>query len=619
VFRPTGRQIPLFGAGAGLPPSVQDRLEGSWASWFRQEILPELLTKEADFAGLYSDKGRPNWSVARLLGLCFLQHLENLSDQEALDALSFDLRWQHALDLPPSEAYLSRRSLVEFRRRLVKMDPSGELLRAVFDHITALGLRQLKLSTVRQRLDSTLITSNIQSRGRLSLARETLRVFLRSLDESQLSGIPAQIRTWYSQDDDGWEQPTDGTEATARLHEIGSWIHQLLGQFAQADEVRTSEPYHLLERLLSEHASSFGVELAASSASKRSEDDDDPPAARSSAGASNSPRSRKKKRKHRKKRRKTKKGGAARFWSPHDPDASCGHKGLGYHVHVTETCGNDQTELLTDYDVVTAAVPDIGQAKPVLQRLRERGIAPDELFADGGYPTPSDLVSVRAEGTELQAPVHRGKLDPNTFSRTDFTFDDEGQVVACPAGHAPTHHAPRNSSDSSSGRRSPHAFFDADTCRTCPHLQSCPVRTPNNARSKSYRLELSAQLIARDARWTEQRSDEWRTRYRIRSGVEATMSELKRAHGLGRLRVRRASRVRLQVAFKATACNLKRWFRAGRRPAGSGPTGPLLPRSRGLLSRLCARFREIGHLGATALGRLGSHAPALLAPALQRG
>ena len=44
------------------------------------------------------------------------------------------------------------------------------------------------------------------------------------------------------------------------------------------------------------------------------------------------------------------------------------------------------------------------------------------------------------------------------------------------------------------------------------------------------------------------------------------MSELKRAHGLGRLRVRRKNRVRLQVAFKATACNIKRWAAASTRP-----------------------------------------------------
>ena len=70
------------------------------------------------------------------------------------------------------------------------------------------------------------------------------------------------------------------------------------------------------------------------------------------------------------------------------------------------------------------------------------------------------------------------------------------------------------------------------------------------------------ELIARDARWTEQTTEAWRSRYQIRSGVEATISELKRGHGLGRLRVRGLARVRIQIGLKTTACNIKRWLRA---------------------------------------------------------
>ena len=59
-----------------------------------------------------------------------------------------------------------------------------------------------------------------------------------------------------------------------------------------------------------------------------------------------------------------------------------------------------------------------------------------------------------------------------------------------------------------------------------------------------------------------QQTTEWKDRYRIRSGIEATNSELKRAHGIGRLKVRRLPRVCLAVALKVTACNIKRWARA---------------------------------------------------------
>jgi hypothetical protein len=69
-------------------------------------------------------------------------------------------------------------------------------------------------------------------------------------------------------------------------------------------------------------------------------------------------------------------------------------------------------------------------------------------------------------------------------------------------------------------------------------------------------------LIARDQAHGRQQTEQWRTDYCIRSGIEATNSELKRAHGLGKLRVRRMPRVLLAVSCKLTACNIKRWLRA---------------------------------------------------------
>ena len=47
-------------------------------------------------------------------------------------------------------------------------------------------------------------------------------------------------------------------------------------------------------------------------------------------------------------------------------------------------------------------------------------------------------------------------------------------------------------------------------------------------------------------------------RYGLRAGIEGTNSEMKRRHGLGRLRVRGGERVRLAVYLKALACNVKR-------------------------------------------------------------
>ena len=59
-----------------------------------------------------------------------------------------------------------------------------------------------------------------------------------------------------------------------------------------------------------------------------------------------------------------------------------------------------------------------------------------------------------------------------------------------------------------------------------------------------------------------QQTAEWKQQYSIRSGIEATISELKRRHGMGKLRVRRAVKVSFAVACKVIACNIKRWAKA---------------------------------------------------------
>jgi hypothetical protein len=82
-----------------------------------------------------------------------------------------------------------------------------------------------------------------------------------------------------------------------------------------------------------------------------------------------------------------------------------------------------------------------------------------------------------------------------------------------------------------------------------------------------FRLEITPELRLRDQMYSNQQTTEWKDRYKIRSGIEATMSELKRTHGIEKLRVRRAAKVCLAVACKLIACNIKRWAKAH---AGSG-------------------------------------------------
>ena len=90
----------------------------------------------------------------------------------------------------------------------------------------------------------------------------------------------------------------------------------------------------------------------------------------------------------------------------------------------------------------------------------------------------------------------------------------------------------------------------------CPLRSRCPVKL--DRRAGAYVLKADLVKVNIERRRRAEATEEWRKRYDIRAGIEGTNSELKRAHGLGRLRVRGGRRVRLAVYLKALACNFKR-------------------------------------------------------------
>ena len=135
--------------------------------------------------------------------------------------------------------------------------------------------------------------------------------------------------------------------------------------------------------------------------------------------------------------------------------------------------------------------------------------------------------------------------------------------------HSPIDH--RILSGNNSARRSLHAIFDGRLCRACAMLDRCPVRAPNHRNKGCQARDAVGDFRRRllpaspaDQMHSLQQTTEWKNRYKIRAGIEATNSESKRSHGIGRLRVRRWTKVCSAAACKLTACNIKRWARAYR-------------------------------------------------------
>lgn len=573
-------------------------MEEGWPALFASKVLPQLLSVEDSFADLYDPEvGRPNWGVARMLGVLVLQELHGLHDQAAVDALSYDVRWHRALDIGMEGAYLSRRSLVAFRSKLVQTDPRAERMRKVFETLLASSLSDLGIVVRSVRLDSTHTCSNIMTRGRLDLFMSALGGSVRVVKRvapAMYARVPADIVEACVAHHDGSFGGVSVNEARNRLPKVALWMVQVRDLFAAAPELTATEEFQLLARVISEHirvGSSGGVvcvgeeggsgdgssgagtppepapegppsvpEGPASSASPPSEPTHEAAQAgaalreeRDANAAAESPAD-----------AVTAAAlpvvevvkpafPAATLQSVHDPDAGYGKKGVGYQLQIAETCDHDGVRLIVDYDVHSASVSDHGQAELSADRLERRNLKPERVYADTGYVSGPSLAAFRDRGIELHGPVNTATLSPDMVTRTSWRRDPEtGLLAACPEGHPVTRHAERTVE----GQRKPHAFVDGEKCRSCPIASRCQARPSKGMRE--YAIEDTVAMQLRDERYALQRTEEWRESYSIRSGVESTMSELKRKHGLRRLRVRRIPRVRIAVATKIIACNVKR-------------------------------------------------------------
>ena len=250
--------------------------------------------------------------------------------------------------------------------------------------------------------------------------------------------------------------------------------------------------------------------------------------------------------------------------SPHDPDVTySGHKGKGYGEGVRGAGGGD----LPRGERHPAHHPrggdplewsDTDVSVPVVDGLAERKVRPDELFADTAYGSGRNAFEASRRGTELVSPVagsapgnsHEGEGDgPPPLTAADFQIDVTGeQATVCPAGHPSIEEY-----ELKDAPERVEVHFAGTTCEPCPLRSRCPVKL--DRRAGAYVLKADLVKVNIERRRRAEATEEWRKRYDIRAGIEGTNSELKRAHGLGRLRVRGGRRVRLAVYLKALACN----------------------------------------------------------------
>ncbi len=516
MFRPKSKQKTIFDHDVYLPAEKVEALERTWAGPFRRQVLP--LINEELFRPFYSpDHGRPNVPVAILVGISLLKEMHNLTDHEVLGSLAFDLRWQYAFDINALGAHLCQKTLHNFRT-LVTINKKAK---EVFSDITDQIIEVAGLSTEKQRLDSTQITSTMANLSRLGLFVRTIEGFLRQIERTHpklYEKLPSFYDKVYRKRA-GYFADVRSSRAKRRLAKCARHLYDLVDRFRGHRQIRRMKSYQVMVRLFEEQCHVEPGDPQAKVALKSPEEIP-----------------------------------ADSLQNPSDPDATYGRKGKGYKGSLAETCAEENPfQVITDVAVDTAHASDQKDVVAVIERLEEAGCKPGELFADAGYGSGENILAAREHEVALSAPITCGRApDLKKVQLSDFEVSpDCRQVLACIKGQAPSEC--RSLDDSETVE----AIFAASACSACEFLAICPV---TRQRAGTYRLRYVRKDMATSKRRQEQETSDFKERYKIRSGIEATISEADRLSGFKRVWTRGRERVTMVVFMKALAINIKRFI-----------------------------------------------------------
>lgn len=108
----------------------------------------------------------------------------------------------------------------------------------------------------------------------------------------------------------------------------------------------------------------------------------------------------------------------------------------------TETGPDDEPaapDLITHVDVTSMTEHDGKAVEPALADVRQRGAGPEQLLGGTHYGAAATIDQEAERGTTIVAPAQPAQgAAQGRLTLDGFTLDEQGRVVSCPAGHAPS-------------------------------------------------------------------------------------------------------------------------------------------------------------------------------------
>jgi transposase len=495
----------------------------------RMSTIYDILFRDQDLEEMYHpDTGRPSLPPSLMCGVLLLQFHDNVSDDEAIQRLKFDLRWKVALHLSLDYAAFDASSLSVFRSRLVE----NEKERYAFDRLIQVG-RQAGFIADKV----TLLTDTTSAKGAgavqntYTLLRKGMRKLLRAMGyhlPGKRHGLSEQTRrlvtTYLDQDK---KADIDWSDAAQRQEQLNVLVNDAEATLDLALEQSDDPDVRLIGWLLTKILCD-------------DVQDDPDGSAHIAQGTAQD-----------------------RIVSLTDPEMrhgrkSAAHRFDGFKVSV----GIDQdSDLILDIDDLAANDGDGQALMPSIERVETNSdIEIERAIGDGAYMTGDNLAACAdhcdAQGQpqpiDLVGPL-RQPANP-AVHKSAFQINLEQQTCTCPQGHT----VPGRVTKDKKRREVLKFAFDRPDCEACAYFAEC-VRSKKNGRTVTTHAH---EALLQKAR-ARQQMEGFTALYNTRSAVERIIGELVR-HGLRQTRYIGDRKRRLQRLWTAAAVNLKRLFTLAR-------------------------------------------------------
>lgn len=505
-------QKDLFGFEQLLTPSLQKSLLKSKEYHFYHLIFRNI--DEKIFSVLYSKKkSRPNAPINAMVAALLLMQAKKWTYEQLFEAISFNLLTKVALGLHTlNEQPFCPSSLFNFQNRLNDyfVRTGRNLLEVVFDALTEKQLKQLKLKTSIQRVDSFQAASNIRNYSRIQLLVEMLIRLFGVLSKEDQEHFKERFLPYTKKSSGQYIYRLQADELSHELEKLAEfygWIHTTLWPRYSEYEI-----FQAFERVYTEHFTVVEEKVTVKSPDQLS---------------------------------------SGSVQSPDDLDATYrekrGEAFRGQVVEVAETAHpHNPINLITDVAISPNNVDDSGILQERLPHLKEKTPELEELHLDGAYGSEANDKLFEQMGiTAVQTGI-RGRKPSVPISIIES--EDNGYDVSCPYQQV----------RASSTRKRFKAEFDPAVCSDCSLQRTCPTRQGKHVRV--YYFTRSDYLVKKRQRQIERIPVE---RRKLRNNVEATVKEFTcKMSGNGKkLKVRGAFKTAMVMFPLAMAINFGRIYR----------------------------------------------------------